>query len=60
LPIARWTLAKYQVDPTTSRISVRPESKRKALRLVEELVASAGVAGGGVLTAPQHLPRAKA
>ncbi|GAA3273790.1 MULTISPECIES: GHMP family kinase ATP-binding protein [Dactylosporangium] len=59
LPVARWTMATFQLDPGVADVEVRPAHKRKALRLAETILAQAGAASGGVLTIDSNLPEGK-
>jgi uncharacterized protein involved in propanediol utilization len=62
LPIARWSRATFRGRPGTSRLTVCPPHKRKALLLTEMILAdmlSAGHRMGGVLTIESTLPEGK-
>ena len=59
LPIARWSMATFQVDPRTADVRVHPGHKHKALRLCRMLLASVDATTGGVLTIHSSLPEGK-
>jgi len=59
LPIARWSMATFQVDPRTPEVRVRPAHKTKAVRLCRLLLDSVGASTGGVLTVDSSLPEGK-
>lgn len=59
LPVARWTMATFQVDPVSASVRVRPAHKHKARRLAELILAGTGRAAGGLLTIDSGLPEGK-
>ncbi|WP_433498367.1 hypothetical protein ACQP1K_26330 [Sphaerimonospora sp. CA-214678] len=59
LPIARWSMATFRLDPACRTLRVRPAHKRKALALAEMILAAAGTRAGGVLTIGSSLPEGK-
>jgi len=59
LPIARWSMARFTLVASMSEVLVDPPHKHKARRLVEMMLAAAGVAGGGFLMVQSTLPEGK-
>ncbi|WP_254909969.1 GHMP family kinase ATP-binding protein [Micromonospora sp. NBS 11-29] len=59
LPVARWTMARFQETPGTRALTVRPAHKTKARRLVEMIVADLPEPVGGLLTLDSTLPEGK-
>ena len=59
LPIARWTMARFQAVPDAPEVEVRPAHKSKAKTLAELILDSAGAPPGGVLTLHSSLPEGK-
>ena len=58
LPVARWTMSTFRVDPGRTGVEVRPAHKGKARRMAEMVLAMAG-APGGLLTVDSNLPEGK-
>ncbi|SDD36448.1 GHMP family kinase ATP-binding protein [Actinokineospora iranica] len=59
LPIARWSIATFRTDPESPTVRVRPEGKRKALRLARMILDEAGETCGGLLTIDSGIPEGK-
>ncbi|MBI3688106.1 MAG: kinase [Actinobacteria bacterium] len=59
LPIARWTVATFQLDPGAGGVQVHPRHKVKAQRITEMLLELLGGPAGGVLTIESSLPEGK-
>jgi uncharacterized protein involved in propanediol utilization len=59
LPIARGSVARFRLDPTTRTVCARPETKRKARQLVTLMLEEYGVAAGGSLDLWSDLPEGK-
>ena len=59
LPIARWSVATFQLNPTGRGVEVRPARKRKARALAEMLLAGTGSEAGGALSIDSTLPEGK-
>ncbi len=59
LPVARWTMATFQVDPVPRGVQVRPAHKHKARRLAELILAGVGRPAGGLLIIDSSLPEGK-
>ncbi|MFC9912503.1 kinase [Streptomyces sp. NPDC127197] len=59
LPVARWTMAKFQVDPGRDDVDVRPHHKDKARRMAEMVLAAARGPAGGSLMIDSSLPEGK-
>ncbi|MGW0551542.1 GHMP family kinase ATP-binding protein [Streptomyces altiplanensis] len=59
LPVARWTMACYRVDPELAGVTVDPAAKSKARRMAEMVLECAGGPPGGVLTLDGNLPEGK-
>lgn len=59
LPIARWTMARFQAVPDASEVEVRPAHKSKAKKLAELILDSAEAPVGGLLTLHSGLPEGK-
>jgi L-threonine kinase len=59
LPIARWSTARFTVDPAMTTVVVRPAHKSKARRAATALLEFAGITAGGVLVLDSGLPEGK-
>jgi uncharacterized protein involved in propanediol utilization len=59
LPIARWTMARFEFDPENHELETWPPHKEKALRLTSMIIEDAGCPGGGVLKIYSTLPEGK-
>ncbi|WP_257032535.1 MULTISPECIES: GHMP family kinase ATP-binding protein [unclassified Streptomyces] len=59
LPVARWTMASFRVDPGTTAVEVHPPHKGKARRIAEMVLESVPGRPGGVLTVDSNLPEGK-
>ncbi|MER7493516.1 kinase [Streptomyces pharetrae] len=59
LPVARWAMARFEPDPDSRLLQVRPVHKKKALRLTSMILQDAGWQGGGDLTIHSTLPEGK-
>lgn len=59
LPIARWSTARFEVDPATTEVTVTPAHKTKALRAARILLDACGAGIGGRLTVDSGLPEGK-
>jgi uncharacterized protein involved in propanediol utilization len=59
MPIARWSTARFLLDPEASTVDVRPAHKTKSQRLAEAMLCRYGIAGGGVLLLDSELPEGK-
>ncbi|MGP3969978.1 GHMP family kinase ATP-binding protein [Streptomyces sp. 6N223] len=59
LPVARWAVARFELDPDATELTVRPAHKKKALRLTRMIVADAGRPAGGTLRIDSTLPEGK-
>ncbi|KUN45598.1 kinase [Streptomyces olivochromogenes] len=58
LPVARWAMARFELDWDSHELSVFPPHKKKALRLTSMIMEDAGGAGG-VLRIEGTLPEGK-
>ncbi|MGP3924203.1 GHMP family kinase ATP-binding protein [Streptomyces sp. 8N616] len=59
LPVARWTMAKFQADPGTRTLEVWPPQKKKALHLMSMIMDEVREPTGGLLTIDSMLPEGK-
>lgn len=59
LPVARWSMARFELRPPGSGFQVHPAGKTKAAAFVQTLLAELGVPGGGVLQLRSTLPEGK-
>nr|ADK54900.1 hypothetical protein [uncultured soil bacterium] len=59
LPVARWTMARFQETPGSDRLAVWPPHKSKALRLTAMIMADVAEPVGGLLTVDSTLPEGK-
>jgi uncharacterized protein involved in propanediol utilization len=59
MPIARWSTARFLLEPSVSGVHVRPAHKTKSQRLVEAMLSRYGVRGGGCLLLDSDLPEGK-
>lgn len=59
MPIARWSTARFVLDPSGSAVHVRPAHKLKSKRLVTAMLDRCGISGGGVLLLDSDLPEGK-
>src|SRR5690348_2801572 len=59
MPIARWSTARFLLEPSVSDVHVRPAHKTKSRRLVEAMLGRYGVCGGGFLLLDSDLPEGK-
>ncbi|MGA4841750.1 kinase [Streptomyces sp. G45] len=59
LPVARWAMARFELDPDADALAVRPAHKKKALRLTGMIMADAARPAGGLLTIDSTLPEGK-
>lgn len=59
LPIARWSMATFQVAPELREVQVVPRHKVKVRRLAEMMLAWAGRPAGGLLSIESTLPEGK-
>jgi uncharacterized protein involved in propanediol utilization len=59
MPIARWSTARFLLEPSVSDVHVRPPHKTKSRRLVEAMLSRYGVRGGGFLVLDSDLPEGK-
>ncbi|MEU1025873.1 kinase [Streptomyces sp. NPDC005904] len=59
LPVARWAMARFELDPHSDTVEVWPAHKKKARRLVHMIMADAARPAGGVLRIDSMLPEGK-
>ncbi|GAA3348510.1 kinase [Amorphoplanes nipponensis] len=59
LPVARWTMARFQQTPGSRRLAVWPPHKSKALRLTAMIMEDVPDPVGGLLTIDSTLPEGK-
>jgi L-threonine kinase len=63
LPVARWAVARFELDPYATELTVWPAHKKKALRLTEMITADAARPtarpAGGALRIDSTLPEGK-
>lgn len=59
MPIARWSTARFLLDPSAAAVHVRPARKVKSRRLVDAMLRRYGVTAGGVLYVDSELPEGK-
>jgi uncharacterized protein involved in propanediol utilization len=59
LPVARWTMARFQETPGSRDLAVWPPHKTKALRLTEMIVRDLQLPVRGLLTLDSTLPEGK-
>lgn len=58
LPVARWSVARFELQAHSTETQVRPAHKRKALRLTSMILEDEGAAGG-LLRIDSTLPEGK-
>jgi uncharacterized protein involved in propanediol utilization len=59
LPVARWTVVRFQETPDCVELGVSPPHKTKALRLIEMIMHDVSAPVGGLLTIASTLPEGK-
>jgi uncharacterized protein involved in propanediol utilization len=59
LPVARWTMVRFQETPGCGELAVWPPHKTKALRLIEMIMRDVSTPVGGLLTIGSTLPEGK-
>ncbi len=59
LPIARWSMARFEPDPQSPGVSVHPAHKSKALTLTGMILRDVSWPGGGRLRIESTLPEGK-
>lgn len=59
LPVARWSMATFRQDPGADGITVRPEHKKKALRLAHLITEEERRPVRGILTVSSVIPEGK-
>ncbi|MFF9120133.1 kinase [Streptomyces massasporeus] len=59
LPVARWSVARFELRPHSPETQVRPAHKRKALRLTSMILEDEGLTAGGLLRIDSTLPEGK-
>jgi uncharacterized protein involved in propanediol utilization len=59
LPIARWSMARFLLDPGAVAVHVRPAHKTKSRQLAESMLSDHGFTNGGVLMLDSDLPEGK-
>lgn len=59
LPVARWSMVRFEVRPEEPELTVWPPHKRKALRLTAMILQDEGLPAAGLLRIDSTLPEGK-
>ncbi|GGO51948.1 GHMP family kinase ATP-binding protein [Streptomyces lasiicapitis] len=59
LPVARWAMARFELDPGADALAVVPPHKKKALRLTSMIMEDTEHPAGGLLVLDSTLPEGK-
>jgi len=59
LPVARWSVARFDADPARHDVEVRPARKTKSLRAAQAVLAAVGEPAGGTVTLESGIAEGK-